>query len=109
MELRAERIKAKQKYIDKLNMALLHRAIKRKQQSLVSMYAIHRAINQGRLKRPISCSVCGKSSIRIHGHHPDYKRPLRVVWCCASCHSKFTNQDKLKFIEAYKLKHPANF
>jgi len=31
------------------------------------------------------CSKC-KSTERIDGHHPDYDRPLDVIWLCRPCH-----------------------
>ena len=31
------------------------------------------------------CSTC-KSTERIDGHHPDYDRPLDVIWLCRPCH-----------------------
>lgn len=31
------------------------------------------------------CAKC-KSTERIDGHHPDYDRPLDVIWLCRPCH-----------------------
>jgi len=28
---------------------------------------------------------CGKQCL-AHGHHPDYSKPLNVVWLCRECH-----------------------
>lgn len=41
-------------------------------------------------KRPARCPCCGTkaSSSRMHGHHPSYFHPLRIVWLCRDCHSK---------------------
>lgn len=46
------------------------------------------ALNRGELIRPENCSICnGKSPSRaLDGHHPDYSKPLNVVWVCNSCH-----------------------
>lgn len=46
------------------------------------------AVRDGRLVRPKSCAWCGNTEQRIHGHHPDYARPLMVVWLCSRCHRK---------------------
>lgn len=42
------------------------------------------AIKRGELTRPEVCG-CGNSG-PIHGHHPDYSKPLEVIWLCRSCH-----------------------
>lgn len=33
--------------------------------------------------KPQPCLVCGE---KAHGHHPDYDRPLDVVWLCPQHH-----------------------
>lgn len=44
-----------------------------------------KALNQGKLKYQ-PCSKCGwKHS--VHMHHPDYSRPLYVIWLCWRCHA----------------------
>jgi hypothetical protein len=40
-------------------------------------------VRAGRLIRQ-SCVYC--SDLRAHAHHPDYSKPLDVVWLCQSCH-----------------------
>ena len=47
--------------------------------------AVNDAVRYGKLIKPDACSKCGRVS-RIHGHHPDYSKPLDVVWLCRSCH-----------------------
>jgi hypothetical protein len=47
-----------------------------------------RALKDGRLTKPKTCAWCGATAKRINGHHPDYARPLMVVWLCTSCHIK---------------------
>lgn len=44
------------------------------------------ALLNGTLVRPDSCSECGIEG-KIEGHHPDYAKPLEVVWLCRNCHA----------------------
>ena len=44
------------------------------------------AIKSGKLT-PQPCSVCGAE--KVHGHHPDYDKPLDVIWLCAEHHSEW--------------------
>jgi len=46
---------------------------------------MNRALRSGELVRASTCAWCGDGG-RIHGHHPDYNRPLMVVWLCGPCH-----------------------
>ena len=41
------------------------------------------AVRDGKLKRH-PCLVCGHE--KVEGHHPDYSRPLDVVWLCNAHH-----------------------
>jgi hypothetical protein len=44
--------------------------------------ALGNAIQGGRIT-PLPCLVCGE---RAEAHHPDYSRPLDVVWLCPAHH-----------------------
>lgn len=47
-------------------------------------WQVNRAVASGRLiKKP--CAICGSS--RSQAHHPDYSKPLDVVWLCAKHHA----------------------
>jgi hypothetical protein len=45
--------------------------------------AVGNALRDGRLTRQ-PCHVCGQTA--VEGHHPDYSRPLDVVWLCNQHH-----------------------
>jgi hypothetical protein len=50
-----------------------------------------RAAAQTRARRfhtepPAACSRCGDATRRLERHHPDYSKPLEIVWCCKPCH-----------------------
>jgi hypothetical protein len=47
--------------------------------------AVLRAVRSGDLVKPSVCPECGQSKA-IHGHHPDYDKPLAVLWLCRDCH-----------------------
>jgi hypothetical protein len=47
---------------------------------------VRRAIRSGRLTKPSVCTKCGNFNRKIHGHHPDYSKPLDVQWLCQNCH-----------------------
>jgi len=67
-------------------------AIKKAHQNYVETYPLRRAahiitgnaIRDGRLKKQ-PCLICGGNS---EAHHPDYSRPLDVVWLCSKHHKE---------------------
>lgn len=46
-------------------------------------YIFGNAVRDGKIHR-LPCQVCGES--KSEGHHPDYDRPLDVVWLCVLHH-----------------------
>ena len=46
---------------------------------------IEKLVNMGVIKRE-SCVECGNDNSQ--GHHPDYAKPLEVVWLCQKHHSE---------------------
>lgn len=48
---------------------------------------LNAAVKGGRLRRPARCEVCGGMA-SVHGHHPNYSKPLAVEWLCTLCHGK---------------------
>lgn len=54
---------------------------------------VNQAVRRGDLSRPPSCSRCGRSNLRIDGHHYDYSEPLAVIWLCTECHGEEHRHD----------------
>ena len=48
---------------------------------------IMNGIRAGRIRKPERCERCSLPSPRLEGHHPDYNKPLEVIWVCPPCHS----------------------
>lgn len=44
------------------------------------------AVRDGKLTKPASCEGCGLPK-RLEKHHPDYSKPLLVVFLCKPCHA----------------------
>lgn len=55
---------------------------------------LQRAVKAGKIKRPNKCSKCNKKC-KPDGHHPDYKKPLKVIWLCKQCHADLKKLEKL--------------
>ena len=52
---------------------------------------IRRLVNSGNIIKPKNCSKCNNTK-DIQAHHPDYSKPLGVVWLCRICHIGITNK-----------------
>jgi Ribbon-helix-helix protein, copG family len=52
-----------------------------------------KAIRRGELVRPNICELCG-IQCKPEAHHPDYARPLTLLWLCKNCHSQTTRLRK---------------
>jgi len=46
-------------------------------------YLLHNAVRDNRIQKQ-ACRVCGDTS--TEGHHPDYSKPLEVIWLCKKHH-----------------------
>lgn len=72
---RPERKKKSAEYLRNSNL--------RNPEKAVARAAISNAIRDGRLQRK-PCEVCG--DVKSEGHHPDYFKPLDVMWLCRKHH-----------------------
>lgn len=48
--------------------------------------AFNHAVQTRKIKRVRICSKCGREGL-IEGHHPNYNKPLEVLWLCRKCHA----------------------
>jgi hypothetical protein len=46
----------------------------------------NRLVRDGRIGRAPKCEACGLIK-PLNAHHPDYSKPLLVVWLCKPCHA----------------------
>jgi hypothetical protein len=65
-----------------------YKSIRKYQYKQNARIILNMAVNSGLLTRPKICSKCKLKGI-IEGHHPDYKKPLKVKWWCKKCHCKY--------------------
>jgi len=69
-------------------------------------YNLTDAIRRSKIERPNQCTICGKLCTP-EGHHPDYSKPLDVVWACRDCHKSLHIQlDKLDELFSLSLSEP---
>jgi hypothetical protein len=45
-----------------------------------------KALKSGKITRATKCSRCSIENVRLEKHHPDYSKPLDIVWLCSKCH-----------------------
>lgn len=46
---------------------------------------LRRAVLAGKIVVPQACEHC-HTAVKLYGHHPDYSKPLKVIWLCSACH-----------------------
>lgn len=52
---------------------------------------IRHLVSSGCMIKPKNCSRCNGTK-KIQAHHPDYSKPLMVIWLCHICHIKVGNK-----------------
>jgi len=61
---------------------------------------LEQAIEKGIVVRKHRCERCGKTGVfedgrtAIQAHHPDYNKPLEVMWLCQQCHHEWHKNNK---------------
>jgi len=59
----------------------------------MAQQAVHIAIRSKKLIRK-PCAVCG--NLKVDAHHPDYSRPLEVIWLCRKHHIEIHRKERDK-------------
>lgn len=49
--------------------------------------AVNKAKQRGKIAVASMCQCCEAEDVSLEGHHPDYSKPLNVVWLCRKCHA----------------------
>ena len=63
---------------------------------------LEQAIKKGIVIRRTICETCGQGGkfkngrTAIQAHHPDYNKPLDVMWLCQKCHHEWHKINKAK-------------
>lgn len=70
----------------KITYRAIYKSIENNFYKQLARYKLNTEVRKGNILKPIICSVC-KQTKKIEGHHPDYTKPLDVIWCCRSCHA----------------------
>jgi hypothetical protein len=61
----------------------LRRSMARNPEKVAARRKLEDAVRHGRVKKE-PCVGCGAT--RVEGHHPDYTKPLEVIWYCRRHH-----------------------
>lgn len=59
---------------------------KRNPEKAYAHNAAEYAMKKGIIKRATICERCGKADRLLHKHHPDYSKPIQILWLCTACH-----------------------
>lgn len=59
---------------------------------------VKRAIESGKLKKPMACQGCGHVRKLLVAHHEDYGKPLSVRWFCRTCHGLRHRKPRIQFV-----------
>lgn len=78
--------KPKRKGLDPLKRNLSIKAYRQRNKDKLNARArLAYAVKIGKIEKPDKCSIC-ESKTKIEAHHPDYKKPLEIIWVCFQCH-----------------------
>jgi hypothetical protein len=78
-----DRMRASQPHRLALQKRLMAEYVQKHPERRKAHLQVEWAVRKGQLERH-PCFVCGAQ--KVEGHHPDYDRPLDVVWLCVPHH-----------------------
>lgn len=88
-------------YFREKDLRLANRRAAKYPEKISAKNAVVTALRNGTLTRPDVCESCGmvpppfaSGKAAIEAHHPDYARPLSVIWVCHPCHIKIHKAER---------------
>lgn len=57
----------------------------RNKEKISAEIKLNQAVLKGKIKKEC-CAKCGSAT--VHAHHPDYSKPLEVIWLCPKHHKQ---------------------
>jgi hypothetical protein len=85
-----EQIKAYQKEWNKNNLDLIMKSktkwMKKNPGAVNAHHAVNRALKNGKLSKSLCCQFINCNNKNVQAHHPDYSKPLEVIWLCPKHH-----------------------
>jgi hypothetical protein len=76
---------AKKQAYAKVRVAVTDAWRKRNPEKWKAHAALYYAVRSGKIVKSKVCDICDRE-IRTEAHHPDYSKPLEVMWLCRRCH-----------------------
>jgi len=62
-----------------------------------AMWMVNNRKRSGTIVPPDACERCGSAG-PLQAHHPDYSKPLDVVWLCTTCHGREHRKPDHEFV-----------
>jgi hypothetical protein len=57
---------------------------------------LQHAVKKGKIVKLYKCQSCELNDVKLDAHHPDYSKPLKVMWLCKSCHKQLHTFNRRK-------------
>jgi hypothetical protein len=105
-EFQKKRVEIKRKYTSNPEIAekereRIYEYKKKRPETERAHQAVAYALRTGKLVRPKNCQECGivpepriDGRSRLQAHHPDYSKPLEVIFLCSFCHGAINRRHK---------------